>query len=166
MLTAQEIRKQEFKKSMRGYDPEEVKNYLFTLAQDYENMYSENVQLKETVQRLNYELDRYHKLEETMNNSLILAQQTGDMLKENAKKEAEIILQNSKKKIAEIFVVYQEVVKRLNTFNAELRGQLSAELEMLEKRSQKTEELSSFFYNDDIKDLILNLGKMNLEGQE
>jgi len=166
MLTAQEIRKQEFKKSMRGYDPEEVKNYLFTLAQDYENIYSENVQLKETVQRLNYELDRYHKLEETMNNSLILAQQTGDMLKENAKKEAEIILQNSKKKIAEIFVVYQEVIKRLNTFNAELRGQLSAELEMLEKRSQKTEELSSFFYNDDIKDLILNLGKMNLEGQE
>lgn len=165
MLTAQEIRKQEFKKSMRGYDPEEVKNYLFTLAQDYENVYSENVQLKETMQRLNYELDRYHKLEETMNNSLILAQQTGDMLKENAKKEADIIMQNSKKKIAEIFVVYQEVVKRLNTFNAELRGQLSAELEMLEKRSHKIEELSSFFYNDDIKDLIVNLGKVNLEEQ-
>lgn len=165
MLTAQEIRKQEFKKSMRGYDPEEVKNYLFTLAQDYENIYSENVQLKETVQRLNYELDRYHKLEETMNSSLILAQQTGDMMKENAKKEADLIMQNSKKKIAEIFVVYQEVVKRLTTFNAELRGQLSAELEMLEKRSQKTEELSSFFYNDDIKDLIVNLGKVNLEEQ-
>lgn len=166
MYTAQEIRKQEFKKSMRGYDPEEVKNYLFTLAQDFENVYSENVQLKETVQRLNYEINRYHKLEETMNNSLILAQQTGDMIKANAKKEAELIMENAKKKMAEIFIVYQEVVKRMNTFNVELKAQLSAELEVLEKRNQKTEELSAFFYNDDIKDLLVNLDKLKLEEQE
>lgn len=165
MLTAQEIRKQEFGKSLRGYDPEEVKNYLYTLAQDYENVYSENVQLKESIQRLNYEITRYHKLEETMNNSLILAQQTGEMLKENAKKEAEIILENAKKKIAEIFIVYQEVVKRLNTFNAELRAQLGAELEILETRNKKTEELSSFFYSDDIKEILVNLGKLKLEEQ-
>ena len=148
MLTAQEIRKQEFGKSVRGFNQEEVKNYLFTVAQDYENVYSENVQLKETIQRLNYELNRYHKLEETMNNSLILAQQTGEMLKENARKEAEIILENSKKKIAEIFVVYQDVVKRLNIFNAELKAQLSGELEFLDKRQQKTEELNKFFYSE------------------
>lgn len=166
MLTAQEIRKQEFGKSMRGYDTEEVKNYLFTLAQDYEIVYSENVQLKETIQRLNYELNRYHKLEETMNNSLILAQQTGEMVKENAKKEAELILEKSKKRIAEIFIVYQEVIKRLNMFNIELKAQLSGEMEMLEKSQLKTEALNSFFYSTDIKDLLLNLDKLKPEDQE
>ena len=166
MLTAQEIRKQEFSKSVRGFNQDEVKNYLFTLAQDYENVYSENVQLKETIQRLNYELNRYHKLEETMNNSLILAQQTGEMLKENAKKEAEIILENSKKRIAEIFLVYQDVVKRLNTFNIELKAQLSGELELLEKSQMKTEELSDFFYSNDIKELLSDLGKIKNEEQE
>lgn len=166
MLTAQEIRKQEFGKSLRGFDTEEVKNYLFMLAQDYESIYSENVQLKETIQRLNYELNRYHKLEETMNNSLILAQQTGEMVKENAKKEAEIILDNSKKKIAEIFVVYQEVIKRLNMFNIELKAQLGGEMEMLEKNQQKIEELNSFFYSADIKDLLVNLDKLKTEEQE
>lgn len=166
MLTAQEIRKQEFGKSVRGFNQEEVRNYLFTIAQDYENVYSENVQLKETIQRLNYDLNRYHKLEETMNNSLILAQQTGEMIKENARKEAEFMLENSKKRIAEIFIVYQEVVKRLNILNVELKAQLSGELEFLEKRQQKTEELSSFFYSDDIKDLLLNLGKLQLEEQQ
>ncbi len=166
MLTAQEIRKQEFGKSVRGFNQEEVKNYLFTVAQDYENVYSENVQLKETIQRLNYELNRYHKLEETMNNSLILAQQTGEMFKENARKEAEIILENSKKKIAEIFVVYQDVVKRLNIFNAELKAQLSGELEFLDKRQQKTEELNNFFYSEDVMDLLDNLGKLKIEEQE
>lgn len=166
MLTAQEIRKQEFGKSFRGFNQEEVKNYLFTIAQDYENIYSENVQLKETIQRLNYEINRYHKLEETMNSSLILAQQTGEMLKENAKKEAEIIMENSKKKIAEIFVVYQDVVKRLNMFNAELKAQLSGELEFLDKRQQKTQELSSFFHSEDVKDLLENLGKLKLEEEK
>jgi len=166
MLTAQEIRKQEFGKSVRGFNQEEVKNYLFTVAQDYENVYSENVQLKETIQRLNYELNRYHKLEETMNNSLILAQQTGEMFKENARKEAEIILENSKKKIAEIFVVYQDVVKRLNIFNAELKAQLSGELEFLDKRQQKTEELNKFFYSEDIMGLLANLGNLKIEEQE
>ncbi len=166
MLTAQEIRKQEFSKSLRGFDQEEVKNFIFSIAQDYENVYSENVQLKETIQRLNYELNRYHKIEETMNNSLILAQQTGEMLKENAKKEADIILENAKLRIAEIFIVYQEVVKRLNIFNVELKALLSGELEMLEKNQLKTDELNNFFYSTDIKELLVNLGKRKLEEQE
>lgn len=165
-MTGQEIRKQEFSKSLRGFDQEEVRNYLFTLAQDYENVYSENVQLKENVQRLNYELNRYHKLEETMNNSLILAQQTGEMLKENAKKEAEILLENSKKRIAEIFSIYQEVVKRLNMFNTELKAQLSGELEMVTKSQLKAEELTNFFYSSDIKDLMVNLDKLKIEEKE
>lgn len=163
MITGMEIRNQQFNKSVRGYNTEEVKNYLYKLAQDYENIYSENAQLKESLQRVRYDLDRYHKLEETMNNSLILAQQTAEMLKINAQKEADMILEESKKKIAETFMVYQEVVKRLNMFNVEIKAQITGELEMLERSQRKTEELSNFFYSKDIKDIMENLDKLNLE---
>ncbi len=166
MITGMEIRNQQFNKSMRGYDTEEVKNYLYKLAQDYENVYSENAQLKESLQRVRYDLDRYHKLEETMNNSLILAQQTAEMLKINAQKEADMIMEESKKKIAETFMVYQEVVKRLNLINVELKAQISGELEILERSQKKTEELSNFFYSKDIKDIMENLGKLSLENKE
>jgi cell division initiation protein len=158
-----EIRNQQFSKSLRGFKEEEVRTFLLKLAQDYETIYSENSQLKESIQRLKYELEKYRKMEETMNNSLILAQQTGETLKANALKEANMILEDSKRVIAEMLTAYQEVVKRLNLFNVELKSQLSGELEMIEKNQKKTEELSTFFHNQDIKDLLANLSKLKLE---
>lgn len=165
MITAMEIRNQQFSKSFRGYNPEEVKNLLYKLAQDYENLYSENAHLKESIQRAKYELDRYHKLEETMNSSLILAQQAAEMLKLNAHKEADMILEDSKKKIADTFMVYQDVLRRINMFTTEIKAQLSGELEMLEKSQKKTEQLSDFFYSKDIKVILEKLGKVTLEEQ-
>jgi len=158
-----EIRNQQFTKSMRGYNEEEVKNFLQQLAQNYETLYSENSQLKESIQRCKFELDKYHKIEETMNNSLILAQQTAETLKVNAQKEAEKILDDSKRSIAEMLSAYQEVIKRLNLFNLELKSQLNIELEMLEKNMKKTEELSTFFNNQDVKDLLSNMSKLKIE---
>lgn len=163
MITGMEIRNQQFTKSMRGYNEEEVKNFLQQLAQNYETLYSENSQLKESIQRCKFELDKYHKIEETMNNSLILAQQTAETLKVNAQKEAEKILDDSKRSIAEMLSAYQEVIKRLNLFNLELKSQLNIELEMLEKNMKKTEELSTFFNNQDVKDLLSNLSKLKIE---
>jgi cell division initiation protein len=163
LITGMEIRNQQFGRSLRGYNEEEVKSFLLKLGQDYETIYSENSQLKESIQRLKYELERYRKMEEAMNNSLILAQQTGEMLKANAQKEASMMLEDSKRVIAEMLTSYQEVVKRLNLFNLELKSQLGGELEMLEKNQKKTEELSTFFYNQDVKDLLANLSKLKLE---
>ncbi len=165
MITGMEIRNQQFAKSMRGYNEEEVKSFLLRLAQDYETIYSENSQLKESVQRLRYELERYRKMEEAMNNSLVLAQQTGEMIKANAQKEAGIMLEDSKRVIAEMLNAYQEVIKRLNLFNVELKAQLSAELEIVARHQTKTEELTAFFYNQDVKDILANLSKISLEAK-
>ncbi|NLV22528.1 MAG: DivIVA domain-containing protein [Syntrophomonadaceae bacterium] len=166
MITGMEIRNQQFRKKMRGYDPEEVKNFIFTLAQDFENLYSENVLLRENIQKARYELDQYHKLEDTMNNSLILAQQTAEMIKTNAQKEADMILAQSRQKIAEAFLVYQEVLQRLNLMTAEIKAQLSGELEMLEKSQRKTEELSEFFFSKDIKVLLEKLNSIAPEEKQ
>jgi cell division initiation protein len=158
-----EIRNQQFSKSMRGYSEEEVKSFLQQLAQDFESLYMENSQLKENMQRLKFELDKYNKIEETMNNSLILAQQTAETLKANAQQEADMILENSKRIIADTLTAYQEVIKRLNMFSLELKSQLSTELEMIEKNQNKTEELSNLFFSQDIKDLMVNLNKLKVE---
>ncbi len=157
MITGMEIRNQQFRKKMRGYDPAEVKNFIFNLAKDYETLYSENVLLRENIQKTQYELDHYRKLEETMNNSLILAQQTAEMIKANAQKEADLMQEESRRKIAEIFQAYQEVLQRLNMMTAEIKAQVSGELEMLEKSQRKTEELSEFFFSKDTKAILEKL---------
>ncbi len=163
MITAMEIRNQQFKKAFRGYEKNEVKSFIMQLAQDYENLYSENSQLREQIQRIEFELEKYRKMEETMNNSLILAQQTAEDLKSNARKEADLILEQSKNRIAEILMVYQEVIKRLGLFGTELKAQISSEMEMLEKNQKKVEELSSFFYSKDLKEIIENLDKLSIK---
>ncbi|MDD2586446.1 MAG: DivIVA domain-containing protein [Syntrophomonadaceae bacterium] len=163
MITPMEIRNQQFNKSVRGYKEIEVKSFLSQMAMDYENLYSENAKLKENIQRLEYELDKYHKLEETMNNSLILAQQTAEEVKTNARKEAELFMQQAKKRITDILMIYQEIIKRMGVFSAELKGQLTGELEMLEKNQGKIDELSNFFYSSDLKQLVEQLEKITLE---
>ncbi len=163
MITAMEIRNQQFGKSMRGYNQEEVKNYLMQLAQDYENLYSQNATLKESIQRLEAELLKYHKIEDTMNNSLIFAQQTAEDIKINARREAELILVDAKKRIAELLMVYQDVIKRLNLFNTELKAQMSGQMEMLEKNQQRIEECTQFFFSKDLKDIVEKLEQVNIK---
>lgn len=163
MLTAIEIRSQQFNKSLRGYNDEEVKQYLNRLAQDYESLYADNAQLRETVQKLERDLNKYRRMEETMNNSLILAQQTAEELKANSRREAALMLEEAKRKISDIMVVYQEIIKRLNIFNAELKGQISAHLELLEKNFTKVEEMSGFFYDADVKIAMERLESISAE---
>lgn len=163
MITAGEIRNQQFDKSLRGYDTAQVNNYLLQMANDYEKLYSDNATLRETVQRLEYELQKYRRIEETMNNSLILAQQTADELKANARRESTLILQQSKGKIAEVFMVYQELIKRMGVYSSEMKAQVGAQMEIMEKNQKRIDELSDFFFGRDLKEILENLEAISLK---
>jgi cell division initiation protein len=97
-----------------------------------------------------------------MNNSLILAQQTAEDLKEAARKEAQLMLEESKRRISDVLMVYQEIIKRMNLFNTELRAQINVQLEMLDKNQHKIEELSDFFYGKDLKEMMERLESINI----
>jgi len=166
MITGMEIRHHEFSKAFRGYDQRQVVEFIDQVALDYENLYSENAQLKETIQRHLLELDKYRKLEATMNNSLILAQQTAEEVKSNARQEASRILEDAKRSIADMMTAYQELVKQINVFNLELKAQLQVELELLEQHLKKNQDLGDFFTKPDIQELLSRLSTMGLEAAE
>lgn len=163
MITGMEIRNHHFSKSLLGYREEDVKEFIQQVAQDYETLYSENSQLKENIQKQLFELDKYRKIEGTMNNSLILAQQTAEELKVNARQEANKILEDLKRSIAEMAASYQEMVKHLNVSTLELKSQLNVELELLEHNLRKNEEMASFFIKPDIQDLLDRLSSLKLD---
>lgn len=165
MITAMEIRDQQFSKKIRGYDEEEVKNFLIRLAGDYENLYSENSRLQENIEKVQFELEKYRKMEETMNNSLILAQRTAEEVKANAHREADLFLAEAKQKITGMLGVYQDIVKRLNIFSAELKAQLNGQIDMLDKHQQKLDELSDFFCGRYLKEQLENLEKISPGGE-
>ena len=146
MITANEIRNQQFRKGVRGYSEDEVRNFLALIAQDYEALYSENAKIREAMQRLEQDLSRYHRMEETMNSSLILAQQTAEDLKAIARQEAQLMLEEAKQRISDVLMVYQEIIKRMNLFNTELKAQVGGQLEILEKTKPRSRNYRTFLW--------------------
>jgi DivIVA domain-containing protein len=102
MITPVEIRQQRFKKSFRGYDPEEVQAFLQALAQEWE-------QQQQAYQRLKEELDKvqtsYHTLKEVegmLHKTLVQAERCSREVLENAQQKAELKVQEAEAQAREI----------------------------------------------------------------
>lgn len=90
-----DITSKEFKKGFRGYDMDEVDEFLDKIAEEYEALYKENSSLKEKLNSIEENLNHYSKMEETIQNTLLLAQNAADQSKKAAQKEAELIIRNA-----------------------------------------------------------------------
>lgn len=89
MLTPMEIHDHQFKKSFRGYNENEVDDFLDKVVDDFERLLKENERLKNQLYSTETELEKYRSLEKTMNDTLIVAQRTADEVISAARKNAE-----------------------------------------------------------------------------
>ncbi len=95
MLTPLDIQNKEFKRSFRGYNEDEIDGFLDLVIKDYEHLYRENVELKDTIERLNGKLENYQQMENTLHNTLVIAQETAEEVKLNAKKQSELLMREA-----------------------------------------------------------------------
>lgn len=139
-LTAMDINNKEFKKSMRGYSVDEVDEFLDKITEDYEELYRENSTLKEKLTGMNDKIDHYSKIEATIQNTLLLAQNAAEQAKSSAQKEAEFILKNANetaqkildKAHNEILLInqdYDKVKQEFIKFRAKYRNFMNAQIE-------------------------------------
>lgn len=101
-LSAIDIKKQEFKKSMRGYDVSEVEAYLDTVGNTVENLFREIEMSKEKVAKLEEdkadilsEIQVYRENEKTFQKAIVKSQDMAEDTIENAKKRAELIIKEA-----------------------------------------------------------------------
>ncbi len=101
-LSAIDIKKQEFKKSMRGYDVSEVEAYLDTVGNTFENLFRELEMTKEQVTKLHEEKEEliteisvYRENEKTFQKAIVKSQDMAEDILENAKKRAELIIKEA-----------------------------------------------------------------------
>ena len=97
-LTPLDIRHKEFKRGMRGYTDVEVDEFLDEVADEYEQLFKENLDSKEREEALEEKVAGYRRLEATLQKTLITAQGSADELKQNAAKEAQLILHEAELK--------------------------------------------------------------------
>ena len=101
-ITPLDIQQKEFKGRFRGYDREEVQAFLRSVSQTVEELFKENVALKERADKLYQEVTELRKKETTLNELLVTTQTMAENLKETARKEADLILREAEMKAEDI----------------------------------------------------------------
>ncbi len=138
-----DVQNKEFGRKLRGYNAEEVDEFLDKVAKDYEQAMKDKLSLEEKIQELHEKLEQYQKLEDTLHNAIIVAQETAEDVKRNANKEAELIRKEADKeaqrtveeahyKASRILSEHEEVYKQAQIFKLRFRSFIEAQLASLE----------------------------------
>lgn len=91
-LTPNEILHKEFDTKFRGFDQEQVNDFLDLVVADFERLIKENNQYEQKLDALQEKVDYFNQLQDSLNNSIVVANEAAERLKQNARKEAELIL--------------------------------------------------------------------------
>jgi cell division initiation protein len=91
-----DIRRKEFKSGFRGYDANQVDDFLDEVADEFERTFAENQRMSEEITTLQERLQQFEDLESSIREALVHAQQTARDLRRNAAKEAELIVREAK----------------------------------------------------------------------
>ena len=118
-ITPLDVRKQEFRRSVRGFDCDEVRAFLATLADEYEIVLVDNKQIREKVMLQEEKIREYKAVERTLRDTLMTAEKLMQETRENANKEGELIVQEAKLKAKEIL---QECRLRTEELRREIEG--------------------------------------------
>lgn len=100
-LTSRDIKKNDFRKSLRGFDVNEVEAFLETVSNHYEKLLVENKNLMEKVKSLTNDINIYKENELTLQKAIVKSQDLAEEIVNNAKRKADLIVReaelNSKK---------------------------------------------------------------------
>lgn len=91
-----DIRRKEFKNGFRGYEANQVDDFLDEVADEFERTFAENQRMSEEITTLQERLQQFEDLESSIREALVHAQQTSRDLRRNAGKEAELIVREAK----------------------------------------------------------------------
>lgn len=96
MLRPIDIQNKEFEKKLKGYDCDQVDDFLDAIIQDYEVICKENETLKEKMKVLTDSLERYKQIEATLQKSIDVAKETAAEIRSSAQLEAKNITERAR----------------------------------------------------------------------
>lgn len=143
-ITPIDIAHRSFAKKMMGFDAEEVMDFLQQIASQMETLIQERNALKEAIREKELSLLEYKERDQVLKDTIATATQMADRLRQDAEREAKLIIADAQQK-AEIITrdsrdslkkMYQEVTELKRTrmqFEANLKALAQAHLALLEQ---------------------------------
>ena len=148
MITPLDIENKKFaKQMMNAYNVDEVDDFLDELTLDYGKLYKENAELKAQREELDSNVGKYKNIENTIQNTLIMAQKTADEVQEVAKKQAEQIVKDAefqaKNSVEELNTQIllkqkelEDLKKQFDVYKAKMESLLISKLELLKDHKE------------------------------
>ncbi|WP_168120705.1 DivIVA domain-containing protein [Paenibacillus sp. HB172176] len=141
-LTPLDIHNKEFSRRLRGYDEDEVNEFLDLVIKDYEAIIRENKEVQNQMLNLQEKLNHFTTIEDTLSKTIIVAQEAADEVRNNAKKEAQLIIKEAEKnadriineslnKSRKVSLEVEELKKQASIYRARFRTLVEAQLELL-----------------------------------
>jgi cell division initiation protein len=141
-ITPVDVRNQEFKRVLRGYDPVEVDTFMDMLATEFEDQLQQAKEMRDRVMELETQMKDYKQIEKTLQQTLLQAQEATGRTYESARREAETIVRDAESRAAKtVEQSYNDVGRLTNQIGelkarreslvARLRVLLSSELDMI-----------------------------------
>ena len=144
MITPIEIQNKEFRRTFRGYNEEEVDEFLKIITDDFQSLYRENMDLQEKVKLYQEQVSRYKSIEDTLNATLITAQSAAEDTCSAANKKAKIIVEEAQlqskhiideanNRILELKKEYDDLVREFKVFRNKFKSLIKDQMDTIDE---------------------------------
>lgn len=121
MLTPENIKRQVFKKSLKGFDPDEVQAFIGKLADEIDGLQKENTVLKRNLEQITLQLTEYKRMEKNIQDTLAKAQETSARTIESARKQTNLMIQEAELKARQLLDKARENANEVRNAVIQLR---------------------------------------------
>lgn len=136
-----DVRRKEFKSSLRGYDQNQVDDFLDSVADEFERSYTDNVRMRDEISGLRERLQQFEDLEGSIRSALVHAEQASNDLRESSRRESEATRENARRE-AEL------TVKEAQNHAHQMLSDSSARVERIQESYEALREARQTFAAD------------------
>ncbi|WOV85212.1 DivIVA domain-containing protein [Sporosarcina jeotgali] len=141
-LTPIDIHNKTFGSRWRGYDEDEVNEFLEQLMKDYENLLEENKELTRKLKETEDQVAHFNAIEETLQKSIMIAQEAAEDVRRNSTQESKLIIKEAEKnadrivnealsRSREISIEIEDLKKQSKVFRNRFRMLIEAQLDLV-----------------------------------
>lgn len=141
-LSPLDIHNKEFTRGFRGYVEDEVNEFLDQIIKDYEILLREKKDLEDRVRTMTEQMNHFSTMEDTLQKSIVVAQEAADELRRNSQKESKLILKEAEKnadrivnealtKARKVTIEIDELKKQSKVFRNRFKMLVEAQLDLL-----------------------------------
>lgn len=148
-LSPLDIHNKEFSRGFRGYQEDEVNEFLDQIIKDYELLLKEKKELEERLKQTDERVVHFTTIESTLQKSIVVAQEAAEEVRRNSQKEAKLIVREAEKnadrivnesltKARRIAMEIDELKKQSKVFRNRFRMLVEAQLDLIDTDDWET----------------------------